>query len=112
MSDRINESSMMTIEEAEIRLRGLLVGDFASLTITLNEHKSSYCTMAEYEEATFYDRDDWVSDEERTKAIETDSVWCIQWYPHTPIGSHRVLASSLMACIKEATSERVSSRKC
>ena len=43
---------------------------------------------------------DWVSPEEKLKAIELDSVWELQWYPDTPIGSYYVAASSLEAIQK------------
>ena len=38
--------------------------------------------------------------EEKLKAIELDSVWELQWYPDTPIGSYYVAASSLEAIQK------------
>ena len=36
-----------------------------------------------------------MSEEEWEKAIKEDSVWTVQWYPHTPVGSHRFSASTL-----------------
>ena len=40
---------------------------------------------------------DWVSEEERTKAREQNSIWTLQWYPHTPVSFNCIAASSLTA---------------
>ena len=45
-----------------------------------------------------------VSDDERQRAIEKDSVWTCQWYPNTPVGSCALAASSfevLMTAIRD-----------
>jgi len=62
------------------------------LYLTHNEHRDMYETIEEH-----YDCDDFVSPEELKKAIAEDSVWVLQWYPDTPIGSYSILASSLEA---------------
>jgi hypothetical protein len=64
------------------------------LYITHNDHKNVYYTIEDH-----YSIDDreWVSPEEKQKAIELDSVWELHWYPDTPIGSYKVAASSLEA---------------
>jgi hypothetical protein len=46
---------------------------------------------------SYYERCDFVSEDEYNKAVATDSVWDLQWYPDTPIGFYRILASSLEA---------------
>jgi hypothetical protein len=66
-----------------------------SLSITHNQHKDYYQTVAEYVD----DLDDWVSSDERDKATAADEVWEIQWYPDTPIRSYRTCASSLAAVL-------------
>jgi hypothetical protein len=60
----------------------------ASLTLTHNEHKSYYRTVAEsIEDGSFGMQDDeWVSPEQKAKAIETNDCWTLQWYPNTPVG--------------------------
>jgi hypothetical protein len=70
----------------------------AALFLTHNDHKSVYESVEDH----FGHLDDggWVSPEERLKAIELDSVWELQWYPDTPIGSYYVAASSLEAIQK------------
>jgi len=67
------------------------------LYLTHNGHRDMYETIEE-----FYDLHDFISPEELQKAIAEDSVWVLQWYPDTPIGSYCLLASSL-----EALEERV-----
>jgi hypothetical protein len=66
----------------------------ASLYLEHNDHKNYYQTIEEVCEN--YEHD-WISEEERKKAIETDSVWTLQWYPDTPIGSHCYAASTFEA---------------
>ncbi len=75
----------------------------ASLHLTHNDHKSTYETIEAWEEHGERE-DDWVSREQREKAIANDSVWELQWYPNTPIGFIRLLACDLdvlLAAAKE-----------
>ena len=62
------------------------------LHLSHNEHRDVYETIHE-----FYDVDDFVSPEEWHEAVAKDSVWVLQWYPETPIGFHRIAASTLEA---------------
>jgi hypothetical protein len=67
-----------------------------SLTIEHNGYRDYYETIADaVEELEGY----WVSPEERERALSTGEVWTIQWYPDTPVGFHRVAASTLTAAI-------------
>lgn len=36
------------------------------------------------------------------KAIQTDSIWVLQWYPDTPVGSHIIAAPTLEEVLKLA----------
>lgn len=96
----------MTAEETEKLLLGLLKGEHSSLTIGFNDdHACNYATAQMWrDEWGFYggrfdDRIDWVSDEERERAIAQNSVWTLQWYPNTPIGFNCIGASSLSALL-------------
>ena len=60
------------------------------LYLTHNEHKDVYQNVED-----FYDEEDFTSEEEWQKAIKENSVWSLQWYPHTPVGFGRICASSL-----------------
>lgn len=66
-----------------------------ALYLSHNDHKSVYQDID-----TNYDIRDFISPEEYEKAIAEDSVWLLQWYPHTPVGSTTLLASSLEALQK------------
>ncbi len=63
-----------------------------------NEHKMYYDPI----EKAVNDIDDskWVSPEEKQKALETNEIWSIQWFPKTPIGSYTFYASTLEALFK------------
>ena len=67
------------------------------LFLTHNEHKDYYETVATQVEDGRIEEDHWVSEEEKQKAIDTDEMWELQWYPDTPIGSHTLVASTLEA---------------
>lgn len=88
----------MTFEELELALRGLLKGEHSSLHLTFNDHCSNYLTVDE--EVTQGDwHGDWISDEERDKAIATNRAWTLQWYPDTPVGFYASSASTLEALL-------------
>lgn len=73
----------------------------ASLHLTHNQHKAYYETVQEcYPD----DRNAkaWVNEEQKAKAIETQEVWELQWYPHTPVGSLSLLAADLDVLLNAA----------
>jgi len=76
----------------------------ASLHLTHNQHKAYYMTVLECIEARDFGYNDWISDEQRDKAIETNECWFLQWYPNTPVG-FCILASAdlepLLAAARE-----------
>lgn len=74
---------------------GVTLPEVNSLHLEFNGHMSSYMTIEDYYESCLDDKKDWVSEEERTKAIETNQVWACSWYNKTPVGSYKILASSL-----------------
>jgi hypothetical protein len=65
------------------------------LSLSHNEHKANYETVAENWERRELDTDRWVSDEQRLKAYATGELWELQWYPDTPIGFCLKLAADL-----------------
>ena len=67
-----------------------------SLSLEHNGHRTVYQTVEQYYCGVDW-IDDWVSDAEMQKAIETDEVWVLHWYPRTPVEFHWLLASSLEA---------------
>jgi hypothetical protein len=85
--------------DIELMLRGLLHSSDSSITITFNDHAGSYLTIEQSEEqekrwgsCLLYD---WVSQEERARAIELNSIWVCQWYPESANAFHALAASSL-----------------
>jgi hypothetical protein len=64
-----------------------------SLTLTHNEHRDVYQSVADWiAENEMYE---WRTDDDQKCAIDQDSIWTLQWYPHTPIGFLAIAASSL-----------------
>ena len=104
------------LTQLETMLRGLMHGEFSSLSISFNDqHACNYMTAQEWSEtgldAENYRRTGWVSDAERDKALANNSVWEAHWYPHAPTGHHVLRASSLTAlCGALAEIERESAR--
>ncbi len=72
------------------------------MSIIHNEHKTYYQTVEDWEKDLDYDMDDWASKEERDKALQTQDVWIMRWYPRTPIGFEMVCASTFEACLEAA----------
>ncbi len=73
----------------------------AALTISHNEHKNSYESVAQHLEMLpdFYQ---FPNDEEKQKCIDTNELWSIQWYPKTPGGFFCVAASTLEGALHMA----------
>lgn len=82
----------------------LCKGAYSSLHLSFNSHKSSYRTLkqAMEDQPDYYDSEDFVSPNEMQRAIESDTVWTLQWYPNTPVGFNVMHAHSLEALLKAA----------
>ncbi|PWJ88452.1 hypothetical protein C8D77_111175 [Mesorhizobium loti] len=77
----------------------------ASLTLHHDDHKSVYQPVAEWiaeQEEGGNCWFEWVSSEQRQKAIDTDSVWTLQWYPNTPVGFNALAAADLDVLLEAA----------
>ncbi len=83
----------------------------ASLHLTHNDHKSNYMTAAEAiaeddaNRAEGHALYDWVNDEQKAKAIETNDFWHLQWYPNTPVGFCSLAAADLDVLLAAATED-------
>lgn len=77
----------------------------ASLHLQHNEHKSCYKTVKQ----AIFDNDhgycDWISEEQKQKAIETNDCWYLQWYPGTPVGFCILAAADLEILLEKACSD-------
>mgnify|MGYP001558436197 CR=1 FL=1 len=70
----------------------------ASLSLTHNQHKAYYEPIADY--IMRIDEHEWVSLEERDRALAADEIWELQWYPETPVGSYLLCGSTLEAVME------------
>lgn len=78
----------------------LLKGEYSLINITFNDHSVLYKNAEQAIEAGDYEHTVWVSTEEKQKAALNNSVWIIQVYPDTPIGSYSYAASTFEAVAK------------
>jgi hypothetical protein len=84
----------------------LCKGEFSSLTFSYNDHACNYVSVKKwFEEYEPDELEDFISEDEMKKAIETNSVWSAQWYPNTPVGFCVARASTFDALIKYLTKE-------
>lgn len=76
----------------------------AGLHLCHNDHKNCYRTVQQAidNQDHGYD-DDWVSEEQKYKAIATDECWYLQWYPNTPVGFNLLAAADLDVLLEEAS---------
>jgi hypothetical protein len=92
MARRLQDSCMgnKNIE----RISKMKTFNYVSMTVTHNEHKLYYQTAEQFI-AEGHVKSQFLNQEEVDKAIETDEIWSVQWYPNTPVGSCMVYASKL-----------------
>jgi hypothetical protein len=74
----------------------------AGLILTHNDHKNVYQTVAQSIERKDHCFRNWVSEEQKQKAIDTNDCWSIQWYPKSPIGSYSMVAADLDVLLEAA----------
>lgn len=67
-----------------------------------NVHRDYYLSIEKAVEEIDEENEPWVSPKEREKALATGEIWTLQWYPETPIGFHRLAASTLEALLERA----------
>lgn len=74
----------------------------ASLHLTHNNHKGYYATVEQAIKDEDFGYRDWVSEEQKQKAIDTNECWYLQWYPNTPVGFCLLAAADLDVLLKAA----------
>jgi hypothetical protein len=78
----------------------------ASLILHHNDHLSYYKTVQQaVDDKDHGYSDDWVSEEQKQKAIKTNECWLLQWYPETPIGFCLLAACDLSVLLEAACKE-------
>lgn len=63
------------------------------LSLEHNEHRNYYDNIADF--ITRERRLRFKDEESKRRAIETDEIWVLQWYPETPVGFRCVAAPTL-----------------
>ena len=74
------------------------------LFLTHNEHRDYYEKAEDYirEGCERSSATVWKNDEAKQRAIETDEIWELQWYPNTPIAFYHVAAPTLAELLEWA----------
>lgn len=82
-----------------------------ALELQHNEFKSDYSTAEKWiADCDEIGEDggiavpDWESEDAKQRAIDTDEVWTLHWYPNTPIGFHYIAAPTFSELLKFAES--------
>lgn len=71
-----------------------------AMHIDHNDHKNSYEKASQWIEDNEWC--DWENDEAKQRAIDTDEIWTIQWYPKTPVGFYAWAAPTLEELLRLA----------
>ena len=81
-------------------LLGLFPKHNCGLHLNHNDHKNVY----EKAEQWIVDNDwcDWENEEAKQRAIDTDEIWTLQWYPDTPVGFCALAAPTFEELLKLA----------
>ncbi len=78
----------------------------ASMTLAHNEHLDYYMTASAWldQEEERGNSPDWENEEAEARAIATNEIWVLQWYPNTPISSYKAAAPTLEELLAFANS--------
>jgi hypothetical protein len=69
------------------------------VSVEVNEHRNYYDSASKYMDELF---DPDIDTDIKEKMIETDTIICIQFYPHTPIGFHIIYHYDLDIALDDA----------
>lgn len=110
----MNEKEVQRTKEemdGDLILPSLFPRHECSLYLSHNPHKSFHQSIEQWANDLLLSTGEnpmklgWHSEEQRKKAIETNSFWELQWYPDTPISFIRLLACDLGLLLAEARKE-------
>ena len=65
----------------------------AGLSLNHNDHKNIYQPAAEW--IAENDWCDWKDEDAKQRAVATNEIWTLQWYPNTPVGFIALAAPTL-----------------
>jgi len=103
--DDLIASTVQRVREDGCKLEDRLPEHEASLHITHNQHKAYYDPIERYIEDNDIEDDDWATPTSRKRAIETDSIWELQWYPNTPVGFNVLYGATLEEILQTLTQD-------
>lgn len=74
----------------------------AGLSLDHNPHKGVYETVEQYVNGMpdYFDDECWATPTSKQRAIETNELWVIQWYPNTPVGFNNMAGATLDELLK------------
>lgn len=72
----------------------------AELILSHNSNKTMYQSVQDYTDHA--DAEEWVNEEQKLKAYETQDYWELHWWPDTPVGSYQLLAADLDVLLARA----------
>lgn len=82
-------------------LEELIPSHKCGLYLEHNQHKDVYESAEDW--INNHELFRWINDESKQRAISTDSIWTLQWYPETPISFHAIAAPSLFELLRYFT---------
>lgn len=100
----LDEKETQNLTRCANELLALLPKHKAGLSIRHNEHKNYYETAKEW----VIDNEwcEWENEEEKQKAIDTNEIWTLQWYPETPVGFFGIAAPTLADLLRISNTDR------
>ena len=82
-----------------------------TLSLIHNDHKTEEQSVKEWLDSLDSDGQsdlyEWVSDEQRQKAIASDTMWTLQWSPNDPESFYAMAAADLDALLTAARSAEI-----
>jgi len=101
---RISLAHLIEIAREEGRTK-LRFPKHYSLRLEHNEHKSFNEPNVQQWLDNFEVQPDWVSEDQKSKAIETGDVWMMRWYPSGTVSSFCLCACDLDILLENAIKE-------
>lgn len=68
-----------------------------------NDHHSVYETVAQFLEHRAVEVGEFLSPEDQQEAMSSGELWCLQWYPTSPVGFFYAYGSTLANCLLAAS---------
>lgn len=81
----VQQPKTLTIKDIELTKQKPMLNlpKHVSLTLEHNGHKAVYETVQQYNDSI--SNIHWVPGDSRQRAYDANDMWCVQWYPDTPV---------------------------